>query len=765
MSAPNGATGLGVLKLKKRAPFLAAFLLVASAYALGSFQFLEYRLMDLRFGLIFRSATGALALVDIDPASLSEIGVWPWPRTDHVKVIRRLESAGAKRIAADIDFSSRSTPSDDRALADAFAEAERKVILPVFRQFDPSSKETGATIVTAPPAGLADTAVLAFSNIRPDADSLIRRIALDEVWNGKVFPTFPAAMAGLAMGEAGVFYIDYSIRPETISRVSYADVLNGRFDPAFFRDKVVLIGATAIELGDQLAVPVYRALPGPMVQALAFESIVQGRSIQRLAAPPILATVFLLAVFLGPLIARQTWRRGRVYLGGVWASGLLGSVVVQAVWPVSVDVVPWLAVSGLSFLIGLFSRLDHQSLQVFLAGMAASHTRIVMRHMADNAADGIILIGPSGNIEMFNPAAERIFARRAVEVAGTPISALLPQLSGGMPDNGRNADQLPASVGRAWVGGGVREIVATRGDGTEFPLEIVVTATELRISRHPVERRTAHRGVLMCIVRDVSERKEAEQRAREELERRVEERTAELKAAEEQLLRSERLATLGQLTATVSHEVRNPLGTIRSTAFVVREILGHGGEERLTRALDRIERNVERCDRIIDELLEFTRERPLAVQPVGVDTWLPEVLEGLTLPEGIRRQLDLGCAAEAVSFDPEALRRCVINLHENACHALNAKRQKAPDAELVLTLQTRLAPGRLELRIADTGIGIKTDILPRIFEPLFSTKGFGVGLGLVIVRKIMQRHAGGIEISSVEGESTQVLLWLPRPAV
>ncbi len=758
----NGALNFGVLKSKKRAPFLVAFLLIASVYALEGFQFLEYRLMDLRFQLISRTATGTLVLVDIDPASLSEIGVWPWPRTDHAKIVRLVNSAGASRIAADIDFSSRSTSIDDRALADAFAGAERKVILPVFRQFDTSSETEGATIVTAPPAELADTAVLAFSNIRPDADSLIRRIALDEVWNGHVFPTFPAAMAGLAEGRTGIFYIDYSIRPETIYRISYADVLNGRFDPAVFRDKVILIGATAIELGDQLAVPVYRALPGPMVQALAFESIVQGRIIQRLAAGPVLFATFLFAVFLGPLISRQTWRRGLVYLSGVWISCLLGSLVAQAVWPVSVDVVPWLAVSGLSFLIGLFSRLDHQSLQVFLAGMAASHTRIVMRHMADNAADGIILIGPGGTIEMFNPAAERIFGRPAAEVAGAPVSVVLPQLLDGAPDGASAIDTLAVPIDRSWMSGGVREILATHADGTRFPMEIVVTATQLRISRHPVERRTVPRGVLMCIVRDVSERKEAEQRARDELERRVAERTAELNAAQEQLLRSERLATLGQLTATVSHELRNPLGTIRSTAFVVREILGRGGEERVTRALDRIERNVERCDRIIDELLEFTRERPLAVQAVGVDAWLSEVLEGLTLPEGVRRQLDLGCTAETVSFDPEALRRCIINLHENACHALNAKRQRAPAADLVLTLQTRLAADRLELRIADSGIGIKPDILPRIFEPLFSTKGFGVGLGLVIVRKIMQRHAGGVEISSVEGEGTQVMLWLPR---
>jgi signal transduction histidine kinase len=264
----------------------------------------------------------------------------------------------------------------------------------------------------------------------------------------------------------------------------------------------------------------------------------------------------------------------------------------------------------------------------------------------------------------------------------------------------------------------------------------------------------------MCIVRDISERKYAEQRTREELERRVAERTAELKAAQEQLLLSERLATLGQLTATVSHELRNPLGTIRSSAFVVRESADREND-RTRRALDRIDRNVERCDRIIDELLDFTRDRPLDIQPVVIDGWLAELLDGVDLPEGIKREVDLQCGAASVPFDPESLRRCIINVHENACHALNTKRQELPDANLRLVIRTRMTTDRLEVRVEDTGIGIKAEVLPRIFEPLFSTKGFGVGLGLVITRKIIRSHGGDIAISSVEGQGTQVLLWLP----
>lgn len=761
MIGKNGASDFTILKFRKYAPFFAAFALVAAVYVSRGFDFLEYRLMDLRFALTARPASGNLVLVDIDTKSLKKIGVWPWPRSDHAKVIDFLASAKARCIAVDIDFSSPSSPSQDQALARALANAGRKVILPVFKQFDTSRNAAGAVIVTAPLPAFAANARLAFANIRPEADSLVRRMDFDQIWKGKAFPTFPAAMAGLNGEQSGIFYIDYSIRPDTIRHVSFADVLDGRVDPSVFRGKVVLIGATAIELGDQLAVPVYRALPGPLVQGLAFESIVRGRAIRRLGFLPVLLVTFLIALPIGQRIAQQTWRRGLVSLVAVWAISLGLSVVVQARWPVSVDVVPWLAVSGLSFLIGVFGNLDRQTLRLYLAGMTVSHTRTVMRHMADNAADGIILIEQAGNIEMFNPAAERILGRQASAVVGTPISTLLPLPSVDALGDGIESQEVPAVFPPQWIGGGVREIMATRSDGTEFPMEIVVTATELRISHTPKERHAARRGVLMCIVRDISERVYAEQRAREELERRVAERTAELRAAQEQLVRSERLATLGQLTATVSHELRNPLGTIRTSAFVLRESMDRQGNDRLTRALERIERNVGRCDRIIDELLDFTREHPLAVQLVAVDDWLRDTLETLNLPNGVQRDLDLGCGSATVSFDPESLRRCIINVHENACHALDAKHQKIPDADVRLTIGTRMTADRLEIRIEDTGVGIKPDVLPHIFEPLFSTKGFGVGLGLVIARKIMQMHSGAIEISSVEGQGTQVLLWLP----
>ena len=247
----------------------------------------------------------------------------------------------------------------------------------------------------------------------------------------------------------------------------------------------------------------------------------------------------------------------------------------------------------------------------------------------------------------------------------------------------------------------------------------------------------------------------------ENLEKRVEERTVELRAAQAVLLRQERLAPLGQLTATVSHELRNPLGVIRTSSFVVRNGL-KGEVPRVKRALERIDRSVIRCDRIIDELLDFTRIRDLEPEATVINVWLGDLLDEQPLPEGIKLCKEFGAPEASVSFDHDRFRRAVINVFENACQAITGKGdERAGLGKGVLTIKTRQSQGRAEVIFEDNGPGIAPDVLPRIFEPLFSTKGFGVGLGLPVVKRIMEQHGGGIEVETAEGRGTRIVLRLP----
>jgi C4-dicarboxylate-specific signal transduction histidine kinase len=246
----------------------------------------------------------------------------------------------------------------------------------------------------------------------------------------------------------------------------------------------------------------------------------------------------------------------------------------------------------------------------------------------------------------------------------------------------------------------------------------------------------------------------------QELEHRVEERTAELHQAQGELLRRERLAALGQLTATVSHELRNPLGAIRTAVYLIRgrtDDKGLGVEA----ALERADRSITRCDNIITELLDFTRTTDLSLENFRIGDWLDRLLYEQNTPEGITVRNEMTARDLEVAFDEDRFRRVVINVFNNACEAMSEDYERTGRQDYMLGITSRVSEDRLELVFHDNGPGIAPDTLEKIWEPLFSTKSFGVGLGLPTVKQIMEQHGGGIDITSNLGQGTDVVLWLP----
>jgi signal transduction histidine kinase len=231
-------------------------------------------------------------------------------------------------------------------------------------------------------------------------------------------------------------------------------------------------------------------------------------------------------------------------------------------------------------------------------------------------------------------------------------------------------------------------------------------------------------------------------------------------AAEAELLKAERLSVLGQLTATVAHELRNPLSAIRNTLFTVKE-LATAAAMKLDRPIARMERSIERCDRIISDLLEYTRNRELNRDDIAFDRWLGEVLAEQQLVPPVVLTAELDAAKRLVSIDPDRFRRVVINLVDNAAQALA---QLPADHDKRITVRTAVVDGDMILAIEDTGPGISPENLGRIFEPLFSTKSFGTGLGLPTVKQIINQHDGTIAIDSEVGQGTRVTVCLPLAA-
>lgn len=281
----------------------------------------------------------------------------------------------------------------------------------------------------------------------------------------------------------------------------------------------------------------------------------------------------------------------------------------------------------------------------------------------------------------------------------------------------------------------------------------------LRTSKIPLKNLEGETIGMLGTYEDITERKQAEKELaeyRDHLEEMVAQRTEELVNAQEQLVRAERLATLGRLTASVAHELRNPLGTVQASVFSIRDAHDRGQEERFAKALRLAERNVARCDAIIEELLHFSRRRPPNPEPCELDRWIASILDEVQLPANVEVVRDLHVGRQA-PVDREQFRRAFLNVFQNAVHAVQ-EREEGPQR---VDVSSAVRAGRLEVCVQDNGVGMSEETLSKIHEPLYSTKSFGVGLGVPIVKEILEAHGGGVEFESEEGKGTRVLLWFP----
>ena len=239
----------------------------------------------------------------------------------------------------------------------------------------------------------------------------------------------------------------------------------------------------------------------------------------------------------------------------------------------------------------------------------------------------------------------------------------------------------------------------------------------------------------------------------------------ELRQTQETLIRSERLATVGQLTATVSHELRNPLGTIRASIYSLKDKLKDNSTPAVNRIVDRIDRNVDRCDNIVTDLLDFSRTRGLKPEPVDLGSWLKAELADMQLPDWLNLRFDLPDYPVQVRIDSNRFRRVLVNLVENSVQAMTECRAKLSSRDWCIAVRMRDDQGCITLALRDTGMGIPKSVLPRVFDPLFSTKTYGIGLGLLTVRQIVREHGGDIEVVSEEGTGTEARIAIPLGGV
>ena len=218
-----------------------------------------------------------------------------------------------------------------------------------------------------------------------------------------------------------------------------------------------------------------------------------------------------------------------------------------------------------------------------------------------------------------------------------------------------------------------------------------------------------------------------------------------------QQARTERLSTFGQLVGSIGHELRNPLGVMAGSLYLLRSRAGD--DPAVQKHLQRISDQVDLANGIISNLLDMIRDRPLAREPVQVGRVVEQAAALVKRPPEVVLRLEALEAVPAVDGDPAQLRQIFSNLIENAVHAATPRGE--------VCVRGRCVDRVVSVDVEDSGPGVDPATRPRLFEPLVTTKEHGVGLGLALVKRIAERHGGTVEYSDRPGGGARFTVRLP----
>jgi len=451
---------------------------VSALHSVGLLEFAERPLQNLRFRVVQRRASGEVVLVAIDSTSLRALGGWPFSEKRYASAVESLAHAGARRIALAVTLPSPSSPAEDRELADALEHAGPAVVISAVHAPDDDVAAGERETESLPPMLLRSRSVTASADLLRDDDGLVRRYTLQDVFSETTIPSLAAAMSDGVTRPREAFYLDLGIDPDSIPRVSFADVLSGSYDPTLVAGKAVIVGVTAPEIASAVAVPTGRSLPPVVVHALALESMNRGRALGRTG----FAMSFLVALPLALLSWRRpAWMRSRRRLLAV-VIGVAGcfvlSVIVQSIFPVVLVISPWILVMVGLVTVAEAPRTDEATSMLQRGPARIRRAEQLMRQVVDNSFDAVIQASRDGTIEILNEAAQRMFGYPSPEAIGRFVGELV------QPAEGSLVTKLTPDAFAP--GPRTREAIGIRRDGSRFPIELRVGEIECDGSRRRV---------------------------------------------------------------------------------------------------------------------------------------------------------------------------------------------------------------------------------------------------------------------------------------
>lgn len=346
-----------------------------------------------------------------------------------------------------------------------------------------------------------------------------------------------------------------------------------------------------------------------------------------------------------------------------------------------------------------YKKLEERAIQLI---NIQDYTQSILRSITS----GVITVGPDGSVATANPAAERMLDVSEFEMVPRPISLLFKV------DGGLAGDVAKVLEGRLPLA--MRETTLVTAGGQEVHVQVSTS------------RMRAVGGTVLGAVVTLED-------------------VSDIKALTDQLIRADRLAAMGELTAGVAHEVRNPLGVIRASVQLLED--AQCDAARIEQAAEVIKQEIDRLDKVIKALLDFGRPS----KPTLVRADLNSVIEDVVLfttrfagQSDVVIEQRLAPELPRVLGDPDQLKQVFLNLVTNAVQAMST-------GGGTITIDTRAAGEYIEVRVSDNGPGIAERDLSRVFNPFFTKRAEGTGLGLTIVHRIIDQHDGHIEVVSDSG--------------
>lgn len=723
-----------------------------------------------------RPARSDIVIVGIDDDSLARIGRWPWPRAVHATLVERLSAAGARAVLLDLILSepAQADPMGDAALARALA-ANGRAILAVALE---SSAQSRLVEARPAPALAAAAAGIGHIDAELDPDGMARSVYL---WAGLGAPRYPQLALGLLQladpaaaapyarisrdaadaADAAVWVREQWLRipfagaPGSYRHVSYVDVLTGDVAPDALTGKYVLVGATAIGLGDAYPTPVSgfgRTMPGVEFHANVLQSLIEGRAVAIVERAWIALAAGLLAAVLMLALLRGTARTGLLVSAGLIAGTLAASAGLLIGFDRWFAPTPLLLVGLLAYPLWSWRRLE--SAQRYIdAELQRLQAEPDVLGLSANPIDRRSPDSLRGNLELVRAAAQRQrTARRFVEdtLDGLPVGVMVADSRGRVVLTNHRLRLLLAlddAALRDHALGGLLAQLQTRAP-IDYAAEIAGLARAGAMLQFECE---TPRGLSLLVsviglnhadgiagyIASLAD-------------------TTELQAA--QKARDETMRF-------ISHDLRSPLASIVTLLEGPPEPSAPTSEERL----GMVARYARGALDLADDLFRLARAEaadPRRFVEVDAAALVQDAADEVWAAAGrkaIRVEVINDCAWDAaVLGDAGLLRRALINLLDNAI--------KYSPPRTTVRIGLREADEHLLIEVRDEGFGIAPENLPQLFTRYarFSAPGQpearGVGLGLVMVKTVVERHGGSIEVDSALGEGTRFTIRLPRIA-